>query len=305
MSNFLNKKKSYFCDVDVYDVSEDVIRLACAVHLKILLIVIKRSLKTFTVDDISSALKIDKDDVCDAIKFWLDKNIFKHHEKEFCENLEKKQISNKKIIDKTNIEYVSQRLKSSDEITCLLNEVESILGRPLSGTDVSLFINLKDSEGMPCSVILMLVQYCAKIGKVSTRYIEKVGIDWARSGIDSIESAEEKIKSFNKFQKLWNCFRKIIGTKERAPTAQEEEAIVRWFVLWKYTKYSIKEAYELCIKVKGKYNLSYMDGIIKRWKRDNITSLEEIRDRNKKKTQNQKITSYSIENYESFNIFEV
>ena len=169
--------------------------------------------------------------------------------------------------------------------------------RPLSGLDISLMLSLKDNEGIPYSVILMLVQYCVKIGKSSTRYIEKVGIDWAQNGIDSIEKAEQKIKKLNNSKKLWKKFEQIIGISSRMPTSREEETINRWFVEWKYDENMVKEAYERCINSKGKYILSYMDGIIKRWKQNDIKTLSEVKKNSKQISSFG--TSYDITEYQA------
>ena len=213
-----------------------------------------------------------------------------------------KQKNNKKI----SKDYVTKRIKSDEEITYLLNEIETTLGRPLSGSDISAVLNLKDSEGMPCGVILMLIRYCTKIGKASTRYIEKVGIDWARSGIDTIELAEKRIILLSNSKKIWRKFEKIVGISDRAPTAKEEETIYRWFHDWKFDEKMIKEAYDRCVNSKGAYILSYMDGIVKKWQKQNLKTIEDLKNPKNFSKHRKEVDkpSYDLEKYESFSIFK-
>ena len=72
----------------------------------------------------------------------------------------------------------------------------------------------------------------------------------------------------------------------------------------------IKEAYDRCVNMNGKYVLKYMDSIIKRWHSQGILKIEqavmENQKRNKKKYDS-KLTSsasYNIEEYENYNILD-
>ncbi len=298
----------YSIDKNIQDIDINIIRLSCSIQLKVLLVAVKENFKKkFDPEQISAELKKEVAEVEEAIDFWVNLKIIKVINKlqKNVSKLDKKKISEKNN-KKINKDYISKRIKSDEEISYLLSEIETAIGRPLSGTDVSVILNLKDVEGMPCNVILMLIRYCAKIGKVATRYIEKVGIDWARNGIDTIEFAEKKIQLLNNSKKIWKKFEKIAGIADRAPTRKEEETIFRWFNLWQFSEDMITEAYERCVNKKGSYILSYMDGIIKKWHKQNIKNISDLN--NFKKHQNPKKDidkpSYDLKKYESFNIFE-
>lgn len=298
----------YLVDKTVQDIDINIIRLSCTIQLKVLLVAIKEEFrKKFNAEQIATELKKEVSEVEEAIDFWVNLKIIKILNNKNEENIKLKiKNSEKKINKKISKDYISKRIKTDEEINYLLNEIETTLGRPLSGMDVSAILNLKDSEGMPCNVILMLIRYCAKIGKVSTRYIEKVGIDWARSGIDTLELAEKKITLLNNSKKIWRKFEKIAGISDRAPTTKEEETILRWFIKWEFREDMIKEAYERCVNTKGSYILSYMDGIIKKWHKQNIKNISDLNNTkdSPKKLKDIDKPSYDLEKYESFNIFE-
>ena len=293
----------YSIDKNIQDIDINVIRLSCSIQLKVLLVAIKENFKEkFNSEQISAELKKDIADVEEAIDFWVNLKIIK-----IINKLPKKVSKlNVKKEEKNSKDYISKRIKSDEEINYLLNAIETAVGRPLSGTDISVILNLKDGEGMPCNVILMLIRYCVQIGKAATRYIEKVGIDWARNGIDTVELAEKKIQLLNNSRKIWKKFEKIAGISDRAPTKKEEETIFRWFNEWNFSESMITEAYERCVNKKGAYILSYMDGIVKKWHTQNIKKLSDLnsskKNPNKKKDTDR--PSYDLEKYESFNIFE-
>ena len=252
------------------NIEDSIIRISSFLSLKVLFVIIKYSDSKITTSEISSILKKSIDDIEDSIEFWINLGVIK------CEQASANRTNEKqKIIDNANSSYISKRLKSEKEISSLLNKIETLMGRPLSGADVSLFVRLKDFDGLPSKVIIMLVQYCIQMGKKSTRYIEAVGNNWIQEGINSVEDAKKKIKTTNKMHLLWKKFEKIIGSN-RMPTTHEKEVIYKWFVTWNYDDKIVQEAYDRCINATGQYKLNYMDGIIKSWKNNNICALDDI-----------------------------
>ena len=262
----------YFLASDIKDIDDNIIRISCSLHLKVLFIIIKNPGSYFTVSHFASILNKSYEEIKDAIEFWNNFGIIKSKNKA----VNKISDENKKIIEKANIDYVSKRMKTGSDVNDMLDKVETILGRPLSGLDISTFIKLKDFEGLSSSVIILLIQYCVKLGKASTGYIEKVGVSWAKEGINSVESVKQKIKTNNKIVSFWKKFVKIAGISNRMPTLKEKEAIKRWFIDWKYDLEMIKEAYERCVNSLGEYKLSYMDGIIKKWRSNNIVTMSDL-----------------------------
>ncbi len=205
---------------------------------------------------------------------------------------------------------IAKRVETSKELYFMMQEAQVILGRPLSSSDSAVLITLHDNEGLPLDVILMLLQYCVSVGKTNMRYISKIGVSWAESGIDNIQKAEKKIEELNSKNLAWRNFERIIGIDHRAPTETESEAVSRWINDWNFDENMIKEAYDRCVNMNGKYVLKYMDSIIKRWYSQGIFRIEqavmENQKRNKKKYDSKLNagTSYSIEEYENYNILD-
>lgn len=195
---------------------------------------------------------------------------------------------------------IAERIDGSAEIKFLMQEAQVILARPISNADSATLLMLHDVDGLPVDVILMLLQYSVSVGKCNMRYIEKVAMAWGNEEINTIEKAEAKIKTLEKNRTAWLKVQKILGIEGRAPTTKELEAFSRWVNDWNFSESLIKEAYDRCVDLKGKYILNYIDSIIKRWKMQGIISLEQAQnEKNMKKTRTQTNTSpsYNIESY--------
>ena len=85
---------------------------------------------------------------------------------------------------------------------------------------------------------------------------------------------------------------------------------MRWIDDWNYSDELIKEAYDRCVNANGKYILKYMDSIIKRWHTQGIFTIEQALMENNRhriknrSSRNESTASYSIEDYESYSIFD-
>ena len=93
-----------------------------------------------------------------------------------------------------------------------------------------------------------------------------------------------------------------------------------WINRWGYTPEMLRIAYEICMNSRGEFNLSYVNGIIKKWHANGIMTEEDIK--NKAKTQdnssqskggsnnkssknsNDGDTSYDINSFKNYDIFE-
>ena len=280
------------------------IKLVGSSQLKVLLWILRNSGIEFSEQDISKALSIHIDDVKDAIGYWTETGILKFNGFEIIPGEEEKQGNSEKdnITEKLEIKeseetektlkdkpravsrmlrpdsaYINERINGSEEIKTLMHEAELILGRPISIGDSAILIMLHDNEGLPIDVILMIIQYAVGMGKFSMRYIEAVGISWAKEEVDTIEKAEKKIKNLDNSRRAWNDFERIAGLEHRSPTVKEGEAVNRWYNIWNFNSDIIKEAYEICVNANGRYVLKYIDSIITRWHRSGMCTIEQIR----------------------------
>lgn len=309
------------------DVVDKHIKLAGAAQLKVLLFILRYAGQDLSISKIASALSMDELDVKDSMQFWIETNIISGSNSSstssvqdklpdeivspnnnVCNEFKEVNCSNIRRLpsraEKPDSAFVARRINESSEISFLMQEAQVILSRPISNGDSATLLMLHDTDGLPVDVIIMLMQYAVSVGKGSIRYIEKIAISWSDEGIDTIEKAENKIRTLENYRKAWSSVEKIIGIEHRAPSSKEDEAANRWINIWQISEELIKEAYDRCVNSKGKYILSYMDGIIKKWYNCGIKTLSQVIDEDKyKKSQypqkaNNEFTSYNIDEYE-------
>lgn len=313
------------------DIVDKYIKLAGAAQLKVLLWILRNSGRSFTSDEIGSDLSMHPADVKDSIEFWVTAGLIAKNEdflspakaentvsktlevSKSSETIVTEKITPKRILtrpQKPDSIFVAQRINTDQDVASLMQEAEVILGRPLSHNDSSTLLMMHDHDGLPVDVILMVLQYSISQGK-GMRYIEQLGAGWANDGIDTIDKAEEKIKSLLESKQAWSKASKIFGIKSAgSPTKAQVEYADRWINKWHYSHEMLREAYELCVNQKNEFNLRYLDGIIKKWHNSGILTIDDLKaTQNKKAFKNTKSnkktdTSYDIEAYESFSIFD-
>lgn len=271
-------------------------------QLKLILYILRHRGERISLASIFEHLSIDVQEINETLALLKAQNILSSN----CsiKNTCNKESNNKNSIYETTLKhkkpdpsFVVNRVNNSDEIAFLMKEAQFILGRPISNLDCAALIMFHDTDGLPVNVILMLLEYCVNIGKNSMRYIEKVASSWGSEEINTIEKAEMKIKETQNKNKAWNSVRSILGLENRAPTAKEGELCVKWINDLKLPLNLIKQAFDKCITVKGKYIASYIDAILENWLSKGITNTKELKTKmsfNKKQSNK---PSYDIEEY--------
>ena len=160
------------------------------------------------------------------------------------------------------------------EVGRLFYMAESYMGKLLTDVERRMFLAFYDDLGLPVDVIEVLVDYCVTKNKTHNNYISTVARDWAERGIATLDQAEEYISLFN------NEYREILryfGISGREPIDKEISFMHKWMKEDNFSMDVIKLACERTIMNKANPNFSYADGILRKWKQDNITTIEQIK----------------------------
>ena len=269
-------------------------------QVKVFLYILRYSGEKKFFCDIAKDLDTDILEIKSTIEFLKNVGLLKSRIKLKKENKVSPSIYETSLkYKKSDPTFVVNRVNSSSEISFLMKEAQNVLGRPISNLDCAALIMFHDIDGLPIAVILMLLQYVVCIGKSNMRYIEKVASSWGKEGIDTIEKAEKKIKKLQNQERAWEKVRNLLELGNRAPTEKEKECCFNWVNNLKVPLDLIKEAYDRCITLKGKYIVSYIDAIIKDWSSKKITNKDELKEYSPKSAKSKKggDSSYNIEEY--------
>lgn len=269
-----------------YEFAEKYLRYANPVHTQVFLYIkylYSRDGQIPSVEELAAELDIAENRVKFALGFWVSEGELIQTDDNTYDFPKPNKISEKasaKPKRKSRRSSFSRPSYKSDEIdkaaeknqtlASMFYQAESILGDLLSGSEIELLYSFYDWLGLPCEVIVMLLDYAAKHGKTGKRYLETVAIDWADKGIDTFEKAEEYIKQLEELETAEYQIRSVLGIYDRALTQTEKKYIKNWSELGINPKL-VSLAYDRTVNNTGKLSYSYMNKILVSWHDEGIT----------------------------------
>lgn len=314
------------------------LKLASEAQLKVLLYLLRHSGETLTDESVSEELGLHPEDVRDSIEYWADRGLLvsasdavgmpssvpasavpsavsANDDASVSTHTPETSERPRPVSRATKPEpgYVAKRLKSDKNLVFLMDEAQRILGKVFSNSDTATLVMLHDTDGLPIEVILMLLEHCVQIDKGNMRYIERTGIQWGSDGITTISLAEERIRRYSESSSAWRTVCAVFGLHlSGTPTKKQLEYSDRWVNIWSFSEPMLRLAYERCVDTKGELNLSYINGILKRWNEQSLKNTEDVLKADeasapkakKAKNTSTSTASYDIDEYESTSIFD-
>jgi DnaD/phage-associated family protein len=255
---------------------------------------------------IASTLHLLETDVINAWNYWDEENVVKMIPVDNMGNYKIEFLDLTELKDKEpeNIDIVEELNKSSTKD--MLQDIEKLLGRTLSSKEITMYISwLKEFNFSP-EIVLLLIQYCVLKGKTDSRYIEKIAISWFDAKIKNINDAQTFIK---KHEDKWINIRKILkylGIKDGEVMKPQEKLLTKWLNTYKFSLDLIFKACDICFQRINKADFKYIDGILSSWYKDNIKTLEDVENKDKKKIRyiNPQAKSKSNSKTSTFNNFK-
>lgn len=257
---------------------------------------------------LASSLNLLESDIMNALNYWNDQGVIKltQIDKMGNYNLEFIDLSDESIELPKQVDLL-EALDSSNT-KGMLKDIEMLLGRPLSPNEMSIYLNWQREFGFSSELILLLIEYCVSKGKSDPRYIEKVALSWHDMKITTIEQAQNLIK---KTEDKWINIRKILtylGINNTDIMKPQQELIEKWLFIYKFQIEVILKACDICFERLNRADFKYIDGILGKWNKNDIKTLEDIALKdNKPANKNNKYQKASYNNEKStlkFNNFE-
>lgn len=311
------------------------IKLAGSAQLKALLWIYRHSCEPIDIEKLSKAIGISVADVKDALQYWLECGLLIEEDeaKSMAEKAESKpepkedpqptepaakatdnppkEKSTEKVLPELPVlkptqEQIAQRVDASTEVRELLNEAQQILGRTIGYSAQAALLMLFDHYALPIPVILMICEYARSTGRQGNiNYIQTMGKNWAERGIDTFDKAVEQLVALENTDKLWKEFASFAGITSPRPTTTQQKYLDTWHNKWKFSLEMICIAYEKAAERTGQLNMNYMNGILKNWNENGISTVEDIEKYDKapkvtsiKDAKKPLTTSYDIEQAE-------
>lgn len=169
--------------------------------------------ENLSFEDVANELNLTVNDVERAVKYWakqkkLNATNIKSNKtiiniQEFDKDIDDSSDDNNndKNIYTIEADFLKKQKKqfktSEKEYKELLLYAEQMLPN-ISNLQVNLFRQLYYEDGMPLNVIEYLIEYCAELGKVNTKYLKSVATTWLEEGYKTVEEVKKSEEQFHK-----------------------------------------------------------------------------------------------------------
>ena len=185
---------------------------------------------------------------------------------------------------------VISAMDGDHDFRAVYGEVQRLLGRSLNTEEMKIVLGFVRYLGMPADVICVLVCYCRErarqrgsLRNPSLRTIEKEAYAWAEQGIDTVEEAAAFIQTQNARHSQIGQLMGVLQIRGRALTPGEEKYAKAWLEAG-FEMDAIAMAYERTCLNTGGMNWAYMNKILTRWQAEGLTTVQKIKDGDKKPT---------------------
>lgn len=193
-----------------------------------------------------------------------------------------------------------EKFLCKDDIMEILFVAEKYIGKTLSPTDTNSILFIYDELGFSGELIEYLIEYCVNNSHKSFRYIEKVAISWAESGIKTLEQAKSGTDNYIK-----TCYPvlKAFGISGRNPGKSEKDFIVKWTTSYGFSMDIIVDACNRTIQNIHQPSFEYADKILSNWSKNGIHSLSDIQKLDTEHKKNANASKQPQSSGNSFNDF--
>jgi len=261
----------------------------------------------FLVSDASKILGCDEKSVEISLDFLVKSGLVLSREAQISsvtvKNIQSENGASVTVVTDADMpHYTGKELKelfSTDTaLSGLVDECQRVLGKIFTPMEASRVIGLSEYHRLSHEYILLVMSYCAKIGKPSVPYAVKTAIGMFSDGIESAEELAEALENKQRSAEYTGRLKSLLGIGSRALTAKEKRFFEEWRAL-EIPFAMIVVAYEVTVDNTGSVSMPYMNKILTNWReagykdeKQAIASLEEFKKRKK-----QESSSFNIDNF--------
>lgn len=169
---------------------------------------------------------------------------------------------------------VAAALEGEPEFQGLCRELEGMLGRVFTDTDLRCAYTIYDHLGLPPEVIVQLTGWAVRRERRQKNSpaacprmpaIQRMAFQWKRLGIDTLERAEDYLRRQEAVDaREWEILQ-AVGVAERRPAVEKEREYIAAWVGMGVSGELVRMAYERTVYKKGAMNWPYMNKILQSW----------------------------------------
>lgn len=228
-------------------------------------------------------LGCDRAELDRALAFWCGAGVTDTVEATEQSTSDDTSASDKKLISAGELpDYTMQELgdmlEQNEESLHLVDEAQRRLGRMMNEREIGIIVGLQNHLELSDEYMYVLLDYCARIGKTSVRYVEKLAFGVYDEGIHEADALEEHLRQREEYATLEGKLKALIGARGRKLSAKETRFLNRWALEMKYSFEMIQLAYDITVDTQHEYNPAYMNGILEKWYSKSIMTPEQVQD---------------------------
>lgn len=308
------------------DIVDKYLKLASEYQLKAILFILRNNGQSSSAD-IAKALGQTAGDIDDLMEFWMDEGVLYTDSQEPVSRVSEQIKSSEDKPAETEVRIIKETLsaprltpkdiadaqRDNEDIAVLLSESQVILGRTISHAEQEMLVNMINYYGLRVEVVMMILEFYrsekARGKSIGIAYVNAMAKNWAEEGISSVADAEAKLQEIAKSDRLWSEITAITGIRHKRPTAKQREMIAGWFNDFNITMITL--ASDIMKENIPEPKLAYMNTILKKWKKNGITSPSQVQAeqeafaKNKTDKKDDKIKSKPTYNLDEYNKFSI
>lgn len=159
-------------------------------------------------------------------------------------------------------------------VSVLCEEAQTAFGKALSRSEMQRLVSLYLNEGWQPDVILLCCAEVARQGRRSVAAVARELARWREDGVESGEDAERYLRKVKQREDWCADAAAQFGIDPTALTRWERGAIARWHEEWGIGREMIDEA---LLRAGSKNTIRYVDGILRAWRAQGITTVAAAR----------------------------
>lgn len=151
----------------------------------------------------------------------------------------------------------------NQELKKLFDDVEIIMGRPLSSQENGEIASWINQHGATSALVRLAFDYCCQRGKANVKYVGKVVLEWNSKGLAQEDEIREYIKNLDERQRLYKRVLNSLGLNRNA-TEAERKMISRWIDELGFGAERILAACDKTISMASP-SLRYVNKVLENW----------------------------------------
>ncbi len=165
-------------------------------------------------------------------------------------------------------------LSESESVQEILFVTERYLGHTLNNTEIQMILYWLDKLKFSPNLVEYLIEQCVAKGHMSIRYMDKIALSWAESGIRTLTDAKQSLQNHGH---AVYAVQKAFGISNRTLAKPELEFVQKWSKELDFSDEIIALACEKTILRIHQISFDYADSILQNWKQHNVRTVNDVK----------------------------